>query len=87
MPERLTKRNGAWHFVRRVPPEYAKADPRGTVFISTKVRVKDDRAGVKASRVAEKLNLDLEAFWHAKAGGQATQATLNLDDAGAARRP
>jgi integrase len=81
MPERLTKRNGAWHFVRRVPPEYAKADPRGTVFISTKVRIKDDRAGVKASRVAEKLNLDLEAFWHAKAGGQATQATLNLDDA------
>jgi integrase len=81
MAERLTKRNGTWHFVRRVPPEYAQADPRGIVFISTKVRVNDDRAGIRASRVAEKLNLDLEAFWRAKAGGQATQAALNLDEA------
>jgi integrase len=81
MPARLTKRNGTWHFVRKVPKEFAHLDRRGVVRLSTEIRVADDRAGAKASRVADRLSLDLEASWRAKAGGQAAQAILDLDEA------
>src|SRR5215471_7984435 len=81
MPARLTKRNGTWHFVRKVPQEFAHLDRRGVIKLSTKIRVGDDRAGAKASRIAAQLNLDLEASWRAKAGGQTAQAVVNLDDA------
>lgn len=81
MPERLTKRGGMWHFVRRVPPEFSGFDKRGIVKLSTGVRVADDRAGVKASRIARKLDIDLEASWKASAGHQARAGVLALDDA------
>ena len=71
MPARLTKRNGTWHFVRKVPQEVAHLDKRGVIKLSTRVRVSDDRSGAKASRIAVQLNLDLEASWRAEAGGQA----------------
>jgi hypothetical protein len=29
--ERLTKRDGFWHYVRRIPPEFAEYDKRGIV--------------------------------------------------------
>jgi integrase len=81
MPERLTKRNGVWHFVRRVPLEYAAIDPRGVIRLSTKVRVSDDRAGVRAGRVADRMDIDLEASWKATAGGEARAGVLALEDA------
>lgn len=81
MPERLTKRRGVWNFVRRVPPEFAEIDPRGIVKLSTGIRVADDRAGVKAARVARKLDIDLEASWKARAGHQARAGLIALDDA------
>jgi hypothetical protein len=48
MPDFLTRRNGTWHFVRRVPVEFAALDPRGIVKHSTRVRVSSDRMGRKA---------------------------------------
>jgi hypothetical protein len=45
MGEHLTKRNGTWHFVRRVPEEFASYDKRGIVKLSTKVRIARDRHG------------------------------------------
>lgn len=81
MPERLTKLKGVWHFVPRVPPEFAQFDPRGIVKLSTKIRVAEDRAGVRAGRVADKLNLDLEASWKAKAGQGAQDKLVAIDDA------
>jgi integrase len=81
MPERLTKRNGTWHFVRRVPDEYAAFDARDIVKLSTKVRVADDRSGIRAGRVADRLNLDLEASWKAAAAGSVAQAAIDVDEA------
>ena len=63
MPDFLTRRNGTWHFVRRVPLEFSQFDKRGIVRHSTKVRVSSDRTGRRAVRVAEKLNHELESFW------------------------
>ncbi|MCP3447359.1 tyrosine-type recombinase/integrase [Bradyrhizobium sp. CCGUVB14] len=63
MPDFLTRRNGTWHFVRRVPAEFSDFDKRGIVRHSTKVRVSSDRTGRRAIRVAERLNDELEAFW------------------------
>ena len=39
MPDFLTRRCGTWHFVRRVPVEFAHLDERGIIRHSTKVRV------------------------------------------------
>jgi integrase len=68
MPDFLTRRNGTWHFVRRVPSQFSDFDKRGIVRHSTKVRVSSDRTGRRAERVAERLNAELEAFWSQCAG-------------------
>ena len=86
MTERLTKRNGVWHFVRRVPPAYAEIDPRGIVKLSTKVKVATDRAGVKAGRVAKKMDDDLQASWRALAAGTVPVDGLNVEQARAIAR-
>lgn len=62
MPDFLTRRNGTWHFVRRVPSEFSQFDKRGIVRHSTKVRVSSDRTGRRAVRVAERLNEEPEAL-------------------------
>ncbi len=51
MPDFLTRRNGTWHFVRRVPIEFADVDRRGVVRHSTKIKIRNDRAGRRAARV------------------------------------
>jgi integrase len=66
MADFLTRRHGTWHFVRRVPSEFAPFDNRGIIKHSTKVRISDDRNGRRAAGVAERLNRELEAFWTAK---------------------
>jgi hypothetical protein len=63
MPDFLTRRNGSWHFVRRVPIEFAEFDRRGVIRHSTKVRVSSDRTGRRATRVADQLNEKLESYW------------------------
>lgn len=63
MPDFLTRRNGTWHFARRVPVEFAEVDPRGVVKHSTRIRIENDRAGRRAARVAEKFNAELERYW------------------------
>src|SRR5262249_10544229 len=83
MPDRLTRRNGTWHFVRRVPLEFAAFDPRGVIRHSTKVRVADDRTGRRATRIADQLDAELEAHWRQLVGDQADVAARGYD---AARR-
>jgi hypothetical protein len=68
MADFLTRRHGTWHFVRRVPTEFAAFDRRGIIRHSTKIRISEDRNGRRASSVADKLNRELEAFWKAKLG-------------------
>jgi hypothetical protein len=63
LPEYLTERNGVWQFVRRVPKHLEKLAGRGPVKHSTGVPVAEDRRGVKAGMVADKMNRDLEAYW------------------------
>jgi hypothetical protein len=81
MPDFLTRRNGTWHFVRRVPVELAALDPRGVIRHSTKVRVAADRTGRRAARVAEKLNSELESYWHGLVGDRSDDTTRGYDDA------
>ena len=83
MPDFLTRRNGTWHFVRRVPVEFASLDPRRIIKHSTKVRVSSDRTGRRAARVACKLNDELENYWQELAEQQSRRATNGYD---AARR-
>jgi len=81
MPDFLTRRNGTWQFVRRVPVEFAAFDRRGVIRHSTKVRVASDRTGRRAARVADRLNAALEAYWHQLAGDRSDDTARGYDDA------
>jgi integrase len=70
MPDFLTRRNGTWHFVRRVPIEFAELDKRGVIKHSTRVRIATDRAGRRAARVADRFNEQLEMFWKGLSDGK-----------------
>jgi integrase len=77
----LTKRNGVWHYHRRVPADYAHLDKRGAVKLSTKIKVANDRAGTKASRIAARMNEIQEAYWRSLAEAKATEARQVYADA------
>ena len=77
----LTRRSGTWHFVRRVPLEFAQFDRRGIIKHSTKVRIAQDRTGRRAARVADKLNEELEVYWKTLAGGHSKADLSRYDDA------
>jgi hypothetical protein len=81
MPDFLTRRGGVWHFVRRVPAEFATADPRTGIRHSTRVRIADDRSGRRAARVAEELNGALECHWKSLADGPARPTFSRYDEA------
>jgi integrase len=81
MADFLTRRHGTWHFVRRVPTEFAPFDSRGIIRHSTKVRISDDRNGRRASRVAQKLNEQLESLWCSLAHGQRREELSRYDEA------
>lgn len=74
MPDYLTKRNGFWQFVRRVPLEFATLDPRGIIKHSTKVPTSADKRGHRAGRVADAMNRELEAYWRGLVEGRAQEA-------------
>jgi len=44
----LTRRVNTWHFVRRVPAEFAALDRRGIVRHYTRIKIADDRLGRRA---------------------------------------
>ena len=77
----LTKRDGWWHFARRVPATLADRDTRVIVRQSTKVRVSDDPRGVKAGRVADRFNDDLETYWRGLARNEDLDARTRYEDA------
>jgi hypothetical protein len=81
MGDYLTKRGGTWFFYRRVPREYAQFDRRKFVFETTKIKVADDRRGVRAAGVAERINGALVAFWEGLAAGEVSAAKARYDDA------
>jgi hypothetical protein len=81
MPDFLTRRNGTWHFARRVPTEFAHLDRRGVVKHSTKIRIASDRAAVRASRVAEKFNSSLEQHWRVLADSDSKEGVDSYNEA------
>jgi integrase len=81
MPDFLTRRNGTWHFARRVPAEFAHLDRRGVVRHSTKIRIASDRAAVRASRVAERFNSSLEQHWLSLADRDSIEGVNSYNEA------
>jgi integrase len=77
----LTIRDGVWHYYRRVPSSYAHLDKRGSIKLSTKIKVANDRTGTKAGRVAAHLNVTHEAYWRSLAENKATEARQAYADA------
>ena len=80
-PNYLTKRSGVWHYLRRVPAEYAHFDKRGNVKLSTKIRVASDRKGTKAGPIAARMNETLEAYWRGLADRKTAEAKQTYLDA------
>lgn len=80
-PQYLTVRHGVWHYLRRVPAEYAHLDLRGNVKLSTKIKVATDRTGTKAGRIAAQMNATLEAYWRGLVEQKAAEAKQTYLDA------
>lgn len=74
MPRYLTKRDGWWHYARRVPDDLRPLDRRGVVKQSTKIRVEDDPRGLTAEKVAARINKDTEDYWRDLSQGEAVEA-------------
>lgn len=81
MSEFLLKRDGWWHFQRRVPKEFKDLDSREIVRNSTKIRIADDPRGTRAGKVADQQNQVLEAYWQGLMEGKASEAQRRYDDA------
>jgi integrase len=81
VPDYLTQRNGYWQFQRRVPLEFTALDKRGIIRHSTKVAVEKDRRAIKAGKIAETLNRELEAYWSGLSNGKAQEATQRYSEA------
>jgi integrase len=81
MSDFLTRRGTTWHFVRRVPAEFAQLDRRVIVQHSTRIKVADDRVGRRAARVALTLNQELELFWKGLADGHVNADLSRYNDA------
>lgn len=77
----LTKREGFWHYARRVPLAFSELDKRGIVRQSTKVRIADDPRGARARRAADQINAEVEAYWRGLIEGQAGEARRRYDAA------
>ena len=81
MSDYLTKRHGVWQFVRRVPLEFIKLDPRVIIKHSTGVPVKKDKRGLRAGKIADAMNRELEAYWTGLREGNAQEASERYNDA------
>jgi hypothetical protein len=81
MPDFLRRRNGTWHFARRVPVEFARLDRRDVIKHSTRIKIADDRAGRRAARVAEQLNEQLEIFWKGLSDGHKKEQLTSYESA------
>jgi hypothetical protein len=79
--EYLTKRDGVWHYYRRVPSEYAHLDRRAHIKLSTKIKIASDRTGIKAGRVAARMNETCEAYWRSLTENKAIEAQQAYTDA------
>lgn len=78
---RPVKRAGTWYLKRRVPKEFAHLDRRDPVRLSTEIAVVDDPRGVRARRVVEQLNMQLEAYWRGLRDGQSAEAKARFEAA------
>jgi len=77
----LVKRDGVWHYNRRIPLSVADLDKRRFARQSTKIRIADDPRGTKARKVADRINAETETFWKSLLGGQAEEAQERYDSA------
>lgn len=80
MSSYLTRRDGIWHYARRVPLNLVEFDRRGVVKQSTKVRCADDPRGVRAGKIAEGINLEVEAYWRGLLSGSSADAQQRYDE-------
>lgn len=61
--------------------EFAHLDQRGIVKHSTKIPIAKDRRGVKAGRIADAMNRELEAYWRGMDEGKVEEASLRYAEA------
>ncbi len=77
----LTKRDGIWHYARRVPASLKAIDDRTIIKITTGVRVADDPRGVTAAKKAAVINGQVEQLWRDKLGGRSEDGQARYDAA------
>lgn len=82
----ITKRDGYWYLVRRVPKSVAEYDGRGLVRQTTGIRVADDPRGVRGQRAVDQINGELEIYWRSLINGRSEDAARRYEAARARAR-
>lgn len=77
----LMRKDGFWHYVRRVPQALRDLDTRTFRRQTTGIRIADDPRGVKARRVAGTINDQVEAYWRGLLDGRSAEAKRRYDAA------
>lgn len=77
----VSKRDGYWYLIRRVPVRYEAVDRRVVERMSTGVRIGDDPKAIVASGVAAELNAKLEQRWRALIEGRDPDAPVQAENA------
>lgn len=81
MGRHLTKRDGFWHYARRVPTAFTELDPRGVVKQSTGIRVADDPRGIKAQVAADRIDRETVSYWRGLVDGRSAEARIRYEAA------
>ncbi|SEQ71817.1 Phage integrase family protein [Faunimonas pinastri] len=69
MPRHLLKKDGIWHYWRRVPKRFADVDPRA--FVSVSLETRDLK---RAEKLKPTIEREVEAFWVALIRGGSSDA-------------
>jgi len=80
-PAKPHNRDGMWYLVRAVPVALRDIDRRGTVKISTGIRVADDPRAIRARPAIRQIDHELEIYWQGLRDGRDGEARLRFDAA------
>ncbi len=81
MGRHLTKRDGFWHYARRVPTAFIELDQRGVVKQSTGIQVADDPRGIKAQAAADRIDRETMSYWRGLVDGRSAEARIRYEAA------
>ncbi len=81
MADYLTRKDGIWIYVRRLPPGLIALERRKFVKQSTGIRIADDPRKIRARQAAARINAFTEDYWRSLIDGASPQSKQRYEAA------